>query len=107
MPAGCATEGVRRLADICQRLPSDPGAVGELMAALAGTGNASVSTFELLSSGAVGALKDYLHGGWEVLLLLWWAHYGSLAMHGMKLKGAGAVDSVWFSAVLLPHLTQL
>ena len=33
-----------------------------LLAALAGGGNSSVTTFELLSSGAVKALKGYLQG---------------------------------------------
>ncbi len=50
------------LTGICQRLP-DPAAVEALMEALAGTGNASVSTFELLSSGTVKALRKYLQGG--------------------------------------------
>lgn len=63
-PAGCETEGARLLRDICARLP-DPAAVPALFEALAGTGNASVSTFELLSSGCVRALKAYLQvGAW-------------------------------------------
>lgn len=61
-PAGCETEGARLLRSICGRLP-DPGAIPALLAALAGTGNASVSTFELLSSGCVRALKGYLQVG--------------------------------------------
>ena len=43
------------------RLP-DPAAVPALLDTLAGTGNASVSTFELLSSGAVASLRGYLQG---------------------------------------------
>ncbi|KAL4436702.1 hypothetical protein ABPG75_003841 [Micractinium tetrahymenae] len=59
---GCETEGARLLRDICARLPSDPAAVGAVLDALGGAGNASVSTFELLSSGSVAALRDYLQG---------------------------------------------
>lgn len=36
--------------------------MGALLDALGGAGNAAVSTFELLSSGSVGALRDYLQG---------------------------------------------
>lgn len=61
-PAGCETEGARLLRAICARLP-DPAAIPALFDALAGTGNASVSTFELLSSGCVRALKSYLQVG--------------------------------------------
>ncbi len=60
--AGCETEGARLLRDICARLPSDPAALGALFDALGGAGNASISTFELLSSGSVAALRDYLQG---------------------------------------------
>lgn len=60
--AGCETEGARLLRDICARLP-DPDAIPALFEALAGTGNASVSTFELLSSGCLRALKAYLQVG--------------------------------------------
>jgi hypothetical protein len=59
--AGCETEGTRLLRDICSRLP-EASAVEALLAALAGGGNSSVTTFELLSSGAVKALKGYLQG---------------------------------------------
>ncbi|KAL4435190.1 hypothetical protein ABPG77_001872 [Micractinium sp. CCAP 211/92] len=59
---GCETEGARLLRDICACLPSDPAALGALFDALGGAGNASISTFELLSSGSVAALRDYLQG---------------------------------------------
>lgn len=49
------------LRDICAQLPAS-GAVPALLAALAGTGNSSISNFELLSSGAVKALRCYLQG---------------------------------------------
>jgi E3 ubiquitin-protein ligase TRIP12 len=60
-PTGCDTEGVRLLSAICSRLP-DTTAVSDLLTALAATGNDSVSTFELLSSGAVRSLYEYLTG---------------------------------------------
>lgn len=60
--AGCETEGARLLRDICARLP-DPAAVTALLEALAeGSGPAAITTFELLSSGTVAALKRYLQG---------------------------------------------
>lgn len=59
--AGCETEGTLLLRDICTRLP-DPTAIASLLDALGGSGNASISTFELLSSGAVHQLKAYLQG---------------------------------------------
>ena len=62
IPAGCDTEGVRLLREISGRLP-DPAAVKALLHALAGTGAAAISTFELLSSGAIEKLATYLHGG--------------------------------------------
>lgn len=58
---GCRTQGVLVLERICERLP-DPAAVQELLTALAATGEASISTFELLSSGTLRKLRDYLQG---------------------------------------------
>ncbi|PSC70280.1 E3 ubiquitin-ligase UPL3-like isoform A [Micractinium conductrix] len=60
---GCETEVVRLLRDICSKLP-DSAAVDTLLGALsgAGAGAAAISTFELLSSGAVAALRRYLQG---------------------------------------------
>lgn len=61
-PAGCETEGARLLRDICARLP-DPSAVTALLEALSeGSGPSAITTFELLSSGCVAALKRYLQG---------------------------------------------
>eukprot|EP00887_Chlorella_sp_A99_P008099 scaffold12.g8099.t1 len=59
---GCDTEGVKLLTDACGRLGEGPAAVGALLVALAASGNAAVSTFELLSSGAVAALRVHLQG---------------------------------------------
>lgn len=52
---------MRLLRDICARLPH-PSAVAALLEALGGSGASSISTFELLSSGAVAALRAYLQG---------------------------------------------
>lgn len=46
---------------VCERL-GDPGAVKQLLSIIQGTDSVSVSTFEFLSSGAVGRLKAYLTG---------------------------------------------
>lgn len=59
--AGCATDGMRALTDICARFPEEA-AISDLLRTLAVTGDASVSTFELLSSGTVRALRVYLQG---------------------------------------------
>jgi hypothetical protein len=52
---------VRLLRDICARLPAAD-AVQALLAGLGGSGSGAISSFELLSSGAVKALRDYLQG---------------------------------------------
>ncbi len=52
---------MKLLRGICAKLP-DAGAVASLIAALGATGNTSISTFELLNSGTVGALRRYLQG---------------------------------------------
>jgi hypothetical protein len=52
---------VRLLRDICSRLPAAD-AVQALLAGLGGSGSGAISSFELLSSGAVKALRDYLQG---------------------------------------------
>lgn len=58
---GCRTQGVLVLERICERFP-DPAAVQELLTALAATGEASISTFEFLTSGTLCKLHDYLQG---------------------------------------------
>lgn len=49
------------LEDVCARLP-DPDAVRDLLSVLAATGTDSISTFELLTSGSLRALRSYLQG---------------------------------------------
>lgn len=61
-PMGCDTAGSRVLAGIAGRLGNDPLAPAALLEALAATGDAAVSTFELLSSGLVEALRAHLGG---------------------------------------------
>jgi E3 ubiquitin-protein ligase TRIP12 len=58
---GCDTEGVRALKHICARLPH-PDAIKDMFAALSASGDAEVSTFELLSSGVLHTLRAYLQG---------------------------------------------
>lgn len=105
-PAGCETEGARLLRAICARLP-DPAAIPALFDALAGTGNASVSTFELLSSGCVRALKSYLQvdrrggvvgsGGASGWLSRWQtsSRAAALRMHGRR--DCVVLPATWFS----------
>lgn len=56
------TEGVRKLKQICAELPSRPGAVKDLLAALQDEEPDKISTYEFLSSGAVSELSAYLQG---------------------------------------------
>jgi hypothetical protein len=56
------TEGVRKLKHICTELPSRPGAVKDLLAALQDEEPDKISTYEFLSSGAVSELSAYLQG---------------------------------------------
>jgi E3 ubiquitin-protein ligase TRIP12 len=58
---GCRTQGVLVLEKICERLPA-PEAVQELLTVLAATGEASISTFEFLTSGTLRKLREYLQG---------------------------------------------
>ncbi|KAK9798991.1 hypothetical protein WJX73_009807 [Symbiochloris irregularis] len=55
------TDDARKLREVCERL-RDPGAVKQLLNIIQGSDSVSVSTFEFLSSGAVGQLKAYLTG---------------------------------------------
>jgi len=59
--AGCRTEGIQRLESICAQLP-DGGAVRDLFVLLSAGGDESISTFELLTSGVLHSLCDYLEG---------------------------------------------
>jgi hypothetical protein len=63
------TEGVRKLKQICAELPSRPGAVKDLLAALQDEGPDKISTYEFLSSGAVSELRAYLQGKSAPLVL--------------------------------------
>lgn len=63
------TEGVRKLKQICAELPSRPGAVKDLLAALQDEGPDKISTYEFLSSGAVSELRKYLQGKSAPLIL--------------------------------------
>jgi E3 ubiquitin-protein ligase TRIP12 len=58
---GCRTQGVLVLEGICERFP-DPAAVQELLTVLSATGEASISTFEFLTSGTLKKLREYLQG---------------------------------------------
>ena len=58
---GRSTQGVLTLQEICSRLP-DPKAVSDLLTALSATGESGISTFEVLMSGTMHALRLYLQG---------------------------------------------
>ncbi len=57
--ANVDTEGMKQLRGLCSRL-SKEGAIAALLAAM--QANSSISSFELLTSGTVHQLKDYLLG---------------------------------------------
>ena len=61
LPSGCRTEGVLALEAICDRLP-DAAALQDLFSVLSASEESAISTFELLTSGALRRLREYLEG---------------------------------------------